>query len=157
MRISCRLIQMVNAAFIAFYLACSSFAEVPPTTNHPWHALHLINHGTDDRLEHLEKQLPQMAKLGINCLILEVNYSFNYQSHPELRQGDHPITKDGASRLLKACRENGIELVPQFQCLGHQSWAKHTGPLLTKYPELDLTPGAFPDNKRIYCREWDPR
>ena len=41
-------------------------------------------------------------------------------------------------------------------CLGHQSWAKNTGPLLTKYPELDLTPGAFPNNKGIYCREWDP-
>lgn len=47
-------------------------------------------------------------------------------------------------------------MVPQFQCLGHQSWKEHTSPLLTKYPELDLTPGAFPDNKKIYCREWDP-
>ena len=46
--------------------------------------------------------------------------------------------------------------MPQFQCLGHQSWAKNTGPLLTKYPELDLTPGAYPENKGIYCREWDP-
>jgi hypothetical protein len=41
-------------------------------------------------------------------------------------------------------------------CLGHQSWAENTHPLLTKYPELDLTPGAFPNNKGIYCREWDP-
>ena len=41
-------------------------------------------------------------------------------------------------------------------CLGHQSWAENTFPLLTKYPELDLTPGAFPNNKGIYCREWDP-
>jgi hypothetical protein len=41
-------------------------------------------------------------------------------------------------------------------CLGHQSWAKRTFPLLTKYPELDLTPGAFPENEGIYCREWDP-
>jgi hypothetical protein len=40
--------------------------------------------------------------------------------------------------------------------LGHQSWEKNTHPLLTKYPELDLTPGAFPNNKGIYCREWDP-
>jgi hypothetical protein len=46
--------------------------------------------------------------------------------------------------------------VPQFMCLGHQSWEKNTHPLLTKYPELDLTPGAFPDNQGIYCREWDP-
>jgi hypothetical protein len=47
-------------------------------------------------------------------------------------------------------------LIPQFQCLGHQSWKADTGPLLTVYPEFDLTPGAFPENKGIYCREWDP-
>ena len=102
------------------------------------------------------KQLPQLAKLGINCLILEVNYGFEFQSHPELRHGDRQITKAGAKRFRAKCNDNGIELVPQFQCLGHQSWSKNTGPLLTKYPELDLTPGAFPDNKGIYCREWDP-
>jgi hypothetical protein len=57
---------------------------------------------------------------------------------------------------VATCRENGIELVPQFMCLGHQSWGDRTFPLLTKYPELDLTPGAFPGNEGIYCREWDP-
>jgi hypothetical protein len=43
----------------------------------------------------------------------------------------------------------------EFSCLGHQSWQENTGPLLTKYPELDLTPGAFPENEGIYCRAWD--
>jgi hypothetical protein len=104
----------------------------------------------------LTKQLPALAKLGVNCLMLEVNYNFEFQSHPELRNGGRPITKAGARQFVDASRENGIEVVPQFQCLGHQSWAKNTGPLLTKYPELDLTPGAFPDNQGLYCREWDP-
>ena len=40
-------------------------------------------------------------------------------------------------------------------CVGHQSWEKNTAPLLTKYPEFDLTPGAFPGNEGLYCREWD--
>ena len=57
---------------------------------------------------------------------------------------------------METCRKNGIELVPQFQCLGHQSWKADTAPLLAKYPELDLTPGAFPNNQGLYCREWDP-
>ena len=39
-------------------------------------------------LDRLAKQLPQLAKMGINCLILEVNYGFEFQSHPELRQGE---------------------------------------------------------------------
>ena len=109
-----------------------------------------------NRWTSLERQLPALAKLGINCVILEVNYGFDFESHPELRASERPITKAGAKRFAAACRDNGIELVPQFQCLAHQSWAKNTGPLLTKYPELDLTPGAYPNNEGIYCREWDP-
>jgi hypothetical protein len=70
--------------------------------------------------------------------------------------GRTPITRDGARVLVKTCREHGIRLIPQFNCLGHQSWKKQTFPLLTKYPELDMTPGAFGDNEGIYCREWDP-
>jgi len=74
----------------------------------------------------------------------------------ELRNGYRQISKEGAKQFVSACRKNGIELVPQFQCLGHQSWKTINTPLLTKYPELDLTPGAFPNNEGIYCREWDP-
>jgi hypothetical protein len=48
-----------------------------------------------------------------------------------------------------------VRLIPEFQSLGHQSWEAETFPLLTVYPKLDLTPGAFPNNKDIYCREWD--
>ena len=131
-------------------------ADAPPTADKPWRALHVISYNDDQSLARLEGQLPQLAELGINCLILEVNYRFEFQSHPELRQGDRQISKQGAARLVRACRQHGIELVPQFQCLAHQSWAKNTFPLLTKYPELDLTPGAFPNNEGIYCREWDP-
>jgi Glycosyl hydrolase family 20, catalytic domain len=140
----------------SFMFHASCFAKAPPTAEHPWRALHVISYRNDDDLEKLAKQLPQLAKLGINCLILEVNYAFEFQSHPELRHADKQITQAGAKRFLEACRQNHIELVPQFMCLGHQSWAKNTGPLLTKYPELDLTPGAFPNNEGIYCREWDP-
>ena len=107
-------------------------------------------------LQQLAKQLPQLAKLGINCLILEVNYAFDFKSHPELRQGERQITKAGAKRFLEVVRRERHRAGPAVSMPGHQSWSKNTGPLLTKYPELDLTPGAFPDNKGIYCREWDP-
>lgn len=122
----------------------------------PLWALHVINNTTDERLEELAKQLPELAELGINCLMLEVDYKFEYESHPELRQGRRQISKVGARKFAATCRELGIKLVIQFQCVGHQSWAKRTYPLLEKYPEFDLTPGAFPDNKDIYCRLWDP-
>jgi hypothetical protein len=66
------------------------------------------------------------------------------------------MTRQGARKFARLCRKHGVRLIPQFQCLGHQSWKAYTFPLLTAYPELDLTPGAFPKNKGIYCREWDP-
>ena len=121
-----------------------------------WRALHLLNYNTDSNLETLAGQIPGLAQIGINVLILEVDYSYSFQSHPELRQGTQPITKDGARRFADVCRKNGIKLIPEFQSLGHQSWKQTTYPLLKVYPELDLTPGAFPNNEGIYCREWNP-
>lgn len=140
--------------FAALILAADE--ENKTTTSKQWRGLHLLNYTSDNDLEKLSGQVPKLAEMGLNVLILEVNYSFRFQSFPKLRQGKQPITPEGAAKLAAVCRKNGIRLIPQFQCLGHQSWAKQTFPLLTVYPELDLTPGAFPDNKGIYCREWDP-
>lgn len=121
-----------------------------------WRAVHLIGYRDDDALRTLGENVPVLAGTGVNVIILEVGYGFEFQSHPEVRRGKKQITREGARALAAVCREHGIRLIPQFQCLGHQSWKANTGPLLTRYPELDLTPGAFPGNKGIYCREWDP-
>src|SRR5690242_7562463 len=122
----------------------------------PWCGLHVIVFKSDKDLEILGRQVAKLAALGVNVLILEVNYNFAFQSHPELRAGKDSITAAGAARLAALCRKHGVRLIPEFQCVGHQSWRGQTFPLLTLYPQLDLTPGAFPGNKSIYCREWDP-
>ena len=121
-----------------------------------WVALHLIGLQNDADLESIERQLPDLAVRGVNVLVVEVDYAFEFRSHPELRIADKVITRAGARRFVAACRQRGMRVIPQFQSFGHQSWAKDTWPLLTKYPALDLTPGAFPQNEGIYCREWDP-
>lgn len=127
-----------------------------------WRGLHLLNYNTDKDLEVLARQVPKLAELGLNVLIVEIDYNFQFQSDPKLRQGRNPITPAGAGKLAAVCQKHGIRLIPQFQCLGHQSWKGDTFPLLTVYPELDLTPEAFPNNKgkdrgeELYCREWDP-
>jgi Glycosyl hydrolase family 20, catalytic domain len=128
----------------------------PAREPEPWRALHLLNYNTDGDLNALGGQVPRLTELGLNVIILEVDYNFRFQSHPELRQGRHPITPEGAAKFAAVCRKNGVRLIPEFQCLGHQSWKGETFPLLTVYPELDLTPGAFPGNRGLYCREWDP-
>jgi hypothetical protein len=125
------------------------------TTAAPWRGVHLLNYNTDKDLEILAKQVPKLAEMGLNVIILEINYGFHFESYPRLRNGREQVTPDGARKLAVICKKHGIRLIPQFQCVGHQSWKSNTFPLLTVYPEFDLTPGAFPENKGIYCREWD--
>lgn len=129
--------------------------SAPAKTKQKWQGVHLLNYYNDAELEKLTADLPKLAAMGINFVILEVDYHFEFQSHPELRQGDKQITKAGARKFAAASRQHGIRVIPEFQCIGHQSWAKETFPLLTKYPQFDLTPGAFPNNEGLYCREWD--
>jgi len=135
---------------------CSVFGgkRVGPQKGEYWRAIHLLNFNNDKRLVELSEKIPALAEKGINVIVLEVDYHLEFESHPELRS-ETCITKAGAKKFAALCREHDIRLVPQFQCLGHQSWAKNTFPLLTVYPELDLTPGAFPNNEGLYCREWD--
>ena len=122
----------------------------------PWRAVHLLDYNSDVDLEALGQNLGKLADMGINTVILEVDYNFAFKSHPELRRGSNPITRDGARKFAATCRKLGIRLIPEFQSLGHQSWEGETFPLLTVYPLFDVTPGAFPGNQGVYCREWDP-
>jgi hypothetical protein len=123
--------------------------------NPVWRGVHLSAHN-DANLDQLIEQLPRLAGDGVNVIVLEVDYNFEFQSHPELRS-DPFITRARARQAAEAARAAGIRLIPQLNCLGHQSWGKHTDPLLVKYPQLDETPGKFPGNEGIYCRSWCPQ
>jgi hypothetical protein len=57
----------------------------------PWRGIH-VNSGSDQELATLESQLPKLAALGANVLIVGVGYRFDFQSHPELRAAQF-ITK----------------------------------------------------------------
>lgn len=120
-----------------------------------WFGIHLLVHN-DDEINNLAGEIPALASQGINFIIPEVNYHFAYKTHPELREKS-VIHQENASMLSQICADNGIRVIPQFQCLGHQSWAEHTFPLLTVYPEFDETPGLYDNNEGIYCRSWCPQ
>jgi len=122
--------------------------------NKSWIALHLIG-PVPEKLDITERLISEvLAPMGINVLILEVCYGFQYQSHPELSSGG--LDRDDARRLTELCHRHGIRLIPLFNCVGHQSWRSRTFPLLQKYPQFDETPHVPADNKEIYCREWCP-
>jgi len=132
-------------------------SAVPKEATQPkrWRGVHIMAPNPDG-LPLLKRAISEvLAPLGVNVIVLEVNYKFEFQSHPELRM--EPVLRKAEARdLAELCRKHGIRLIPQFQCLGHQSWAKNTFTLLTKYPELDETPQIPKDNPNIYCRSWCP-
>lgn len=119
-----------------------------------WRGVHVMLN-SDGNVATLMEQVPKLAEMGVNVLLVEVNYSFQFQSHPELGN-PKGISKKGARELAEACEGRGIRVIPLFNCLGHQSWSKQTFTLLTKHPEFDETPGQYPENKGIYCRSWCP-
>src|SRR5271157_4028229 len=96
-----------------------------------------------------------LAKEGDNTLVLEINYRYQFQRHPEVADADALSLAD-ARAIAAAARESGIELIPLVDLLGHQSWAKKTFGLLSAHPEFDETPGLYKDNEGIYCRSYCP-
>jgi hypothetical protein len=124
-------------------------------SNPVWRGVHL-SAGSDGQVGTLASELPKLAAVGVNVIVLEVDYNFQFSSHPEIAPAQG-ISASGARDLAQAARRQGIRLIPQLNCLGHQSWSKRTDRLLDKHPEFDETPGQFPDNKGIYCRSWCPQ
>lgn len=96
-----------------------------------------------------------LAPSGVNVIVLEVGYNFAYKSHPELRQTKF-ITHAEARDLARFCRSRGIRLIPQLNCLGHQSWRNTLYPLLTQYRELEEPPDDAPGKRWTELRSWCP-
>jgi hypothetical protein len=122
-----------------------------------WRGVHMMGPGRGG-LPLLKRAISEkLAPMGVNALILEVNYNFAFTSHPELSAGgDNVLRPEDARDLAETCRQHGIRLVPMLNALGHQSWARTTFPLLSKHPELDESPAIPKDNPGIYCRSWCP-
>jgi hypothetical protein len=140
-------------AALLFFL---SFAQEPAQTKAPpVRGLHLTAPAKKD-FDGLAAFLREvLAKEGVNTLILELDFSFDFKTRPEFANPGAP-GKDEVAMLAKACRESGITLIPEANCLGHQSWAKRNGALLSKHPEFDESPGKFPENRDLYCRSYCP-
>ncbi|ALS28056.1 family 20 glycosyl hydrolase [Paenibacillus sp. 32O-W] len=98
----------------------------------------------------------ELVPLGVNVLVLECNTSFVFESHPEVSGGT--LTKQDARELSALCKENGIRLIPLFECLGHQGWGGSRNSLLRAHPEFDETPYVPTDAKwpDFYCPSWCP-
>ena len=125
-----------------------------------WQAVHVMAWGLaggPDGVAPLKEAIDKvLAPGGVNVIVFEVGYNFEYKSHPELTQTKF-ITRAQARDLARCCREHGIRLIPQFNCLGHQSWRNTLYPLLAQYREFEELPEAVDGKRWTSLRSWCPR
>ena len=113
----------------------------------------------DNFISFIDKEL---APMGINTLILRVDYDYEYNSRPELRS-DNPLSKADIKKLVAVAKSRKIRLIPQVNLLGHQSWHSNISKLLEVYPEFDETPQVklpenyvWPNDDGLYCKSYCP-
>jgi len=104
----------------------------------------------------------ELGPNGINTLLLRVDYNYQYQSHPEL-QNKKALSLEHVKQIVKACKSYEINIVPQINLLGHQSWASSLENLLKVYPQFDETPHVeipenyeWPNEDGLYCKSYCP-
>src|SRR5215213_9592458 len=104
----------------------------------------------------------ELAPRKVNTLILRVDYNYQYKTHPELA-GTPALSQTEVKKIVKACRQNNIRIIPQINLLGHQSWAGQIGKLLEAYPQFDETPWiklpekyVWPNPDGLYCKSYCP-
>jgi hypothetical protein len=104
----------------------------------------------------------ELAPRSVNTLILRVDYNYQYESHPELRDSD-ALSEIEVKKIVAVCKKNNIRVIPQVNLLGHQSWAGKVGNLLRVYPEFDETPNVrmpekyvWPNADGLYCKSYCP-
>lgn len=136
-------------------------ADPGPAASRPetWRGVHVMAWGLaggPEGLAPLKEAVEKvLAPLGVNVIVLEVGYNYEFKSHPELRQTKF-ITHADARLLATFCRGHGIRVIPQFNCLGHQSWRNTLYPLLTQYRELEEPPDDTPGKRWTELRSWCP-
>ena len=134
------------------FLMSGVCAEVAPLPVRGLHVRVLRPDEVDTATRFIREVLP---KEGVNVLVLEFEYTYRFAKRPEVI-GPNPLSREDVKKLVAACREAGVRLVPQINLLGHQSWARRTHALLRAHPEFDETPGKYPNNEGIYCRSYCP-
>jgi hypothetical protein len=104
----------------------------------------------------------ELAPRKVNTLIVRVDYSYQFTSHPELVDS-FSLSKADIKKMVNASKKNNIRIIPQINLLGHQSWASRTGKLLAVYPQFDETPYVkmpekyeWPNADNLYCKSYCP-
>jgi hypothetical protein len=116
-------------------------------------------HEVDLFLKFVREELKPRA---INTLVLRVDFNYQFEKHPELRDSA-ALSKTDVARIVAESKAAGIAIIPQINLLGHQSWASKTTNLLRVYPQFDETPHVkmpakyeWPNADGLYCKSYCP-
>jgi len=126
-----------------------------------WRGLHVLDSGprTLPAIKRLIHEV--LAARKCNYLVYEIDYNFQFVSHPEVGSKEGWSSSE-IGELVQACREEGIKVFPEINCLGHQTWGEQiSGGLLGSHPELLEAPdGRIPQTRTgsgdFYCHSWCP-
>ena len=105
-------------------------------------AYHCYMHTSDDLAGFVDLAVHHLIPMGYDTFIAEIGHNVITRSHPEIAGGT--VTIDEVKTAADTIRANGAQLIPLFNCFGHQGWKSDRNGLLRAYPEYDETP-EFPD------------
>lgn len=149
------LITSFLSLFVALSLA--SPADPPPVIG-----LCIAAPGPERLDQFLTFMEEELAPAGINTLVLRIDFNYEYESYPNLRN-KNPLSKSQVKQLVSVARKNNIRLIPQVNLLGHQSWHSTLNKLLSEYPDFDETPSIelpeeykWPNEDGLYCKSYCP-
>jgi len=151
--------------FIIFFLLimpASAWSQTKPTVDLPIRGFCIAAPEPKDIDRFIKFIKEELVTRKVNTLVLRVEYHYQFDSHPELRDSI-ALTKQDVKRIVAACKESGISLIPQINLLGHQSWASRLNNLLRVYPQFDETPNVkmpvkyvWPNEDGLYCKSYCP-
>ena len=87
----------------------------------PVRAIHFDMKGMPPTPSRLLEQLDLCAGLRINAVLMEWEDTFPWRCYPELKSPT-AYTPEFITAFLKRAQENGIEVIPLVQCLGHSEF-----------------------------------
>ena len=154
---------LIALALISFVVSGQALSSYPNSADElPVRGL-CIEAPRPDRLNDFVRFIDEeLAPQNVNTLILRVDWNYHYKSHPELSDSI-ALSFEEVKELVNVCKKHNINLIPQINLLGHQSWAATTHALLKVYPEFDETPHVvmpekheWPNEDGLYCKSYCP-
>ena len=145
-----------------YVLLCPAYGQQTQNEEFPIRGFCIGSPKTNDVGRFVKFINEELAPRKITTLIIRMDFNYQYESHPELRDST-ALSKADVKQIVDVCKKNRIDVIPQINLLGHQSWANKTNSLLRVYPEFDETPWVkmpesykWPNEDGLYCKSYCP-